>query len=182
MKIRKAVPEDAPALLEIYRPYVEKTAITFECDTPSPEEFRERICRISSRFPYYVAEDNDVILGYCYAASFHPREAYSWCAETTIYLREDFRQKGLGRLLYDALEKELREMGFSNLYACVAVPEEEDEHLTFNSFDFHRHMGYTPLGTFHQCGYKFHRWYHMVWLEKLIGPHKEDQAPVCFYN
>lgn len=41
--------------------------------------------------------------------------------------------------------------------------------------------GYRLVGEFYQCGYKFGRWYNMVWMEKVIGEHKDEmQAPVWF--
>ena len=69
-------------------------------------------------------------------------------------------------------------MGILNMYACIGYPAEEDEYLTKNSADFHSHIGFTQVGEFHKCGYKFGRWYNMIWMEKVIGEHKEKQAPV----
>ena len=68
--------------------------------------------------------------------------------------------------------------GVLNLNACVAVPEQEDEYLTRNSLGFHTHLGFRPVGSFTRCGYKFGRWYNMVWLEKLMGEHPASPAPV----
>ena len=81
---------------------------------------------------------------------------------------------GLGRKLYEALEEELKARGILNLYACIGVPAknaEDDEYLDHNSEQFHAHMGYTTVGRFHLCGYKFGRWYDMIWMEKMIGEH-----------
>ena len=169
MVIRSVKTEDAERLLEIYSYYVEKTAITFEYDVPSPEEFRERIIRITGKYPYIVLEEDGVIMGYAYAHEFHERAAYSHSAEVTIYLDRDAHGKGYGRALYEELEKRLKEMDITNLYACIGDPIEEDETLTHNSELFHRHMGYTKCGTFHKCGYKFDRWYNMIWMEKIIA-------------
>lgn len=74
IKIRKAIPEDAAALLAIYAPYVESTAITFEYDVPTVEEFRRRIVDICDRYPYLVAEDETGRpVGYAYANAFKER-------------------------------------------------------------------------------------------------------------
>lgn len=191
--IRMATPDDAMALLKIYEYYVKETAITFEYDVPSVEEFRGRIEKVLEKYPYLVIEsdthsekranaplNDDVttntsskeILGYAYASSFHEREAYKWCAEMSIYLKKDQRRSGLGRMLYEDLERRLKDMGYLNLNACIGYPDEEDEHLTFASVRFHEKMGYSMVGEFHKCGYKFGRWYNMVWMEKLIGEHK----------
>lgn len=169
--IREASEEDAGRLLEIYAYYVEKTAITFEYDVPSPEEFRERIRRIRQRYPYLVIEKDGVIEGYAYAGVFKDRAAYDRSCEMTIYLDRDARGRGLGRVLYEALEQELKARGFLNLYACIGYPDVPDEYLDYNSAQFHEHLGYRTVGTFHQCGCKFGRWYSMIWMEKMIGEH-----------
>ena len=169
--IREASEEDAGRLLEIYAYYVEKTAITFEYDVPSPEEFRERIRRIRQRYPYLVIEKDGVIEGYAYAGVFKDRAAYDRSCEMTIYLDRGARGRGLGRELYEALEQELKARGFLNLYACIGYPDAPDEYLDYNSAQFHEHLGYRTVGTFHQCGCKFGRWYSMIWMEKMIGEH-----------
>lgn len=89
----------------------------------------------------------------------------------TIYLDHNVQKHGMGRMLYEAMEQMLKKMGILNLYACIGYPDEDDEYLTTNSADFHAHLGYTKVGTFHKCGYKFGRWYHMIWMEKIIGEH-----------
>ena len=70
-------------------------------------------------------------------------------------------------------------MGILNMNACIAVSEKEDSHLTNDSKYFHEKMGFTLVGTFHKSGYKFHTWYDMIWMEKLIGEHREAK-PVKF--
>ena len=180
--IRPARLSDAPRLLEIYAYYVEHTAITFEIETPSLEAFQARMRRITARYPYLVIEEAGVVLGYAYAAPFKDRAAYDWACEMTIYLEHSAEKRGLGRRLYEALEAELRAMGILNLYACIGVPEREDAYLTRNSADFHAHLGYRLAGTFRRCGYKFGRWYDMVWMEKIIGGHADDQPAVKWRN
>ena len=171
IKIRTATLDDAAALLNIYDYYVQNTAITYEYDTPSLSEFKDRIRGIQEKFPYLVIEQGKEILGYAYASSFHPRIAYQWCVEMTIYLRKDVRGGGLGPMLYTELERQLKGLGYLNLYSCIAYPDTEDEYLTFASVKFHEKMGYKLNGKFTKCGYKFSRWYNMVWMEKFIGDH-----------
>ncbi len=172
MKIRSAKPNDAKELLGIYSYYVENTAITFEYDVPSVEEFAGRIEKTLKRYPYLVLEDEGRIVGYAYAGVFKDRAAYDRSCEMTIYLDHNALKKGYGRTLYEALEKELIAGGMQNLYACIGDPIVEDEYLTKNSEHFHAHLGYTKVGEFHKCGYKFGRWYNMIWMEKLVGDHK----------
>ncbi|MCC8104171.1 MAG: N-acetyltransferase family protein [Clostridiales bacterium] len=180
--IRDAKIEDATRILEIYRYYVEHTAISFEYVAPSLQEFEMRMKGILERYPYLVAERDGRILGYAYAHPFVERAAYDWSAELTIYLDHHAQKCGLGRMLYEALEERLKEMGILNLYACIGTPEKEDEYLTHNSADFHAHLGFRKVGTFRKCGYKFGRWYDMIWMEKLIGEHPAGQAPVLKWN
>ncbi len=225
--IRMAVPEDAEALLKIYAPYVEKTAVTFEYEVPSAAEFSDRIKRTLKKYPYLAAEQDGEVVGYAYAGTFHERAAYDWAVETSIYVREDkkgsgigralysalehslLRQNilnvnaciaypahwavetsiyvredkkgsGIGRALYSALEHSLLRQNILNVNACIAYPAREDEYLTKDSVRFHEKLGYRMAGRFHQCGYKFGRWYDMVWMEKHLGSHPENPEKVIW--
>lgn len=181
--ITAASPEDAKELLDIYSYYVTDTAVSFEHDVPSVEEFRARIEKTLEKYPYLKAVSGGRIVGYAYAGAFIPRAAYSRCAELTVYIHRDFRRKGIGRMLYAELEELLRKMGILNLYACIAIPSDnEDEYLTSASIDFHEQIGFVRVGMFRDCGYKFGRWYDMVWAEKLIGEHTADPRPVIGYK
>lgn len=173
--LRVASLEDAAALREIYRPYVERTVVTFEYDVPSEEEFRRRMAAILPCYPYLVAEQGGRPLGYAYAAPFKSRRAYDWAVEVSIYVERSCRRGGLGRRLYQAVEDILREQGILNVNACITYAEEEDEYLTQDSPAFHSRLGYRQVARFHQCGFKFGRWYDMIWMEKHLGPHAPDQ-------
>ena len=131
MEVRLATPQDAEELLEIYRYYVEHTAITFEYETPSITEFRQRIKQTLKRYPYLAAVDgHGKIVGYAYASSFKNRAAYDWSVETTIYVDKDVKRQGIGKKLYEALEEILRKQHVINLDACITDPEIEDEYVT----------------------------------------------------
>ncbi len=171
-EIRTARTEDAERLLEIYDYYVRNTAISFEYETPSLEEFRGRMEHTLRSYPYLVIVRDGRIEGYAYAGPFKSRAAYDRSCEISIYLDRDARRCGLGRKLSEALEAALKERGILNVYGCIAYPETEDEYLTTNSADYHAHLGYRIVGTFHKCAYKFGRWYNMIWMEKMIGEHK----------
>ena len=181
MIIREATAEDAGALLEIYAYYVQNTAATFEYQPPAIEEFTARILNAGKRYPYLLIEHEEEIFGFAFAHAFRERPAYDYAAEVTIYLREDMRHKGLGRIIYTALEEELRRMGVLSLYACVALPSGEDERLSMDSPRFHEALGYSRCGEFRNCGYKFGTWYTMVWMEKVIGEFPAQPAPLTAY-
>lgn len=119
--IRLATPNDAPALLAIYEPYVRQTAITCEYEVPSVEEFAGRIERTLKRYPYLVMELDGRPVGYAYVSPLNSREAYDWSVETSIYLARDVRHGGLGRKLHDALKQCLIAMGITNMCALIAL-------------------------------------------------------------
>ena len=166
--IRSATPDDAAAIWEIYRYYVEQTAISFEITMPSREQIRQRIEKVLTGFPYLVAEAKGQILGYAYAGPFIPREAYAHCAEVSIYISRENRRSGIGKQLYRKLLAQLQAQGITQVYACIGVPEADDEYLTNNSAEFHAQMGFQEVGRFRNSGKKFGRFYHMIWMEKLI--------------
>lgn len=176
--VRDALPGDAERLLEIYAYYVENTAVSFEYVPPSLPEFQARMKSTVKKYPYLVIEKDGEIRGYAYAGAFSGRAAYDRSCENTIYIDRAARGCGLGRIIYEALEERLKKTGVLNMYACIAYPEAADEYLTPDSAEFHRRMGYVKVGEFHKCGYKFGRWYNIIWVEKLIGEHLPAQAIV----
>lgn len=171
IEIRTATPDDAEAIAEIYAPYVKDTAISFEYEPPSAEEFKSRIKSITEEYPYLTAVNGNEIVGFAYANKFHTRAAFMHSAELSIYLRKDMRGKGIGKVLYRELERQLKEKGVLNLYACVAYSENEDEYISHDSVIFHEFMGFKTVGKCNKCGTKFGRWYDMLYMEKFIGKH-----------
>lgn len=170
IQICVASPQDAQAMLAIYAPYVERTAVSFELTPPSLEEFRSRIETTLRRFPWLAVRQGDRVIGYAYASPLHPRAAYAWSAEASIYLAPDCHGQGVGRRLYDELEKILAAQRVQSLNACIACPrEEEDPHLTRASLLFHEKLGFRTWGHAERCAFKFDRWYDMVWMGKAIG-------------
>ena len=180
--IRTAAVGDAPALLEIYSYYVENTAVTFEYEPPTLEEFSARIADTLPKYPYLVILKDGEIMGFAFAHAFRARPAYDYSVETTIYIRHDARGEGYGRMIYTALEDELRRMGVTNMYACVGYAEEESDRLTNASPRFHEKMGFKTCGMFRNCGYKFGCWYSMIWMEKIIGEYPAEMPGLKPYR
>lgn len=166
--IRQATTSDAKRLVEIYSHYVLNTAVSFEYKVPTIEEFCSRIENIKSKYPYLVYVVDDKVIGYVYANTYSTREAYSWTVSTSIYIDKDYRKQGVGRLLYEELENQLRIMGIKNLLAAVAYSEKEDEYLSHDSYLFHLKSGYTKVGHMNGVGKKFDRWYDILWMQKTI--------------
>ena len=175
MNIRIATSDDAKELLNIYKYYVENTAITFEYDVPSIEEFSERIKNTLKKYPYLIAENEDGIYGYAYASAFKSRQAYDWAVETSIYVKNGDSRHGVGTLLYNELEKYLKLQNIINVNACIAYPNEKSE-------DFHKKFGYKTVAHFTKCGYKFGKWHDMIWMEKFIGEHTDNPKDVIPFS
>ena len=180
ISIRFAKTEDARELLKIYAYYVTDTAISFETEVPSEEEFKLRIEEVLKSYPFIVACKDDEILGYAYLHSFVGRKAYELSAETTIYLNPYKKKMGIGKKLYSVLEDVAKAQNITNLYSCIGYVDKEDEYLNNNSVQFHEHIGFRMVGKFENCGHKFGRWYHMVWMEKIIGKHGEIKEFIKF--
>ena len=169
--IRDVKISDTERLLEIYAYYVLYTAVSFETEVPSYDEFKSRIETFTAKYPYIVIEEDGRVMGYAYAHAFVGRAAYDRSCELTIYLDKDAKGKGYGRALYEELESRLKSKGILNLYSCIGDPDKEDEYLTKDSERFHAALGFKKVGDFCKCGHKFGRWYNMIWMEKIIGEH-----------
>jgi phosphinothricin acetyltransferase len=161
VSIRPARPDDAAGVLAIYAPIVRDTAISFEDEPPSCEEIAERIAR---SHVWLVAEAGGRIVGYCYAAQFHPRSAYRWSTEISVYLAEAARGRGLGAQLVETVLERLRELGFVNAFAGTALPNEGSLRL-FESF------GFEKIAHWDQVGFKLGAWHDVGWWQlRLQAP------------
>lgn len=173
--VRRALPADGEQLLALYTPFVisedcSLSNVSFELEAPSLAEFRQRIVDISSTYPYLVGEVDGQILGYVYCHPYRERLAYQWSVEVTIYLAPAGQGRGLGRVLYEAMEEILRLQGITMAYACITVGNE-------HSIRMHEALGYELIGTFKNSGYKNGMWLDTVWLEKQL----QDCPPLPHY-
>jgi len=162
MNIRFADPaRDAAALLAIYRPYIEKTAITFETEAPSVQDFEARIRAIAAQFPYLVLERDGEIIGYAYAHRQAERAAFDWNAELSIYMKEGFTGCGAGGPLYALLEELLGMQGYVNFFGVITGDNAV-------SIALHERMGYRKIAVHEKTGWKFGRWHDTVWMHKRV--------------
>lgn len=162
MNIRFADPaRDAAALLAIYRPYIEKTAITFETEAPSVQDYEARIRAIAAQFPYLVLERDGEIIGYAYAHRQAERAAFDWNAELSIYMKEGFTGCGAGRPLYALLEELLGMQGYVNFFGVITGDNAV-------SIALHERMGYRKIAVHEKTGWKFGRWHDTVWMHKRV--------------
>lgn len=156
MNIRLARAEDAPDLLEIYKPYVSETAVSFETGVPSVSEFADRIRDTLSQFPWLVAEIDGRAVGYAYAVAHRARKAYDWSVDSTVYIGNGFRGRGIGRALYSRLFELLKEQGVANVFAGITQPNEASVRL-------HESLGFVRVGLFKDVGFKLGKWWDVGW-------------------
>ncbi len=150
--VREAQDSDVPAILEIYNPYITRTAVSFEEEPVTEPEMRRRIEEVQSyALPWLCAELDGRLAGYAYATRWRERSAYRFTAETTIYLAEGFLGRGIGNRLYSALLDRVRAAGMHQVMAVITLPNPASVRL-------HEKLGYVKVAHFSQVGYKFDRW------------------------
>jgi L-amino acid N-acyltransferase YncA len=164
MLIRPATAEDAAACAAIYAPYVTETAISFETEAPTAAEMGERIATSIAWF--VLADDDGRVAGYAYAGRFHPRAAYRWACEVSVYLELGRRRTGAGRALYDVLLPHLAQRGYRTAIAGMTLPNPGSEGL-------HAALGFEPVGTYRDIGYKFGAWHDVAWTQRVLA-HGDD--------
>ena len=107
--IRLVEEKDILEIVTIYKYYAENTAISFEYIAPDFHEFLQRINKIKENYPFLVYEENHKIIGYAYASELKGRKAFNHSVEVSIYIDRDYRKSGIGKLLYNELEKILKQ-------------------------------------------------------------------------
>lgn len=169
--IRDATVDDAASLLDIYRPYVTGTAVSFETETPSLEDFSERIAKALKGWAWLVAEEDGQCVGYAYGSAHRERAAYRWSTETSAYVRTGWQGRGIGQTLYRTLFNHLSQRGYCNALAVVVLPNEA-------SVALHRSVGFEPVGVFKRGGHKLGAWHDVMWLQRTLrlSPPENDSA------
>ncbi|UQZ89215.1 N-acetyltransferase [Deltaproteobacteria bacterium Smac51] len=167
---RLAQTSDAAAIVDIYRPYVENTGISFEIETPGLNEFTGRMESIQCEYPYIVCQQGETISGYAYAHRQGERAAYDWNAELSIYLSPESHGRGLGRKLYSILFEILKLQNVQNLYSLITLPNDK-------SVNLHESMGFNCLGVHEKTGYKMGLWRSVAWYGLSLGDHAVNPPP-----
>jgi L-amino acid N-acyltransferase YncA len=168
--VRPATPADAAACVAIYRPYVEGTAISFETQVPTVSEMAERIVAYRRDHEWLVLESNSAVIGYAYANQFNPRPAYRWSVESTVYVGQEQRGSGAGRVLYTELLRRLNRRGFLRVFAAIAQPNEPSNAL-------HRAFGFEPVGLLRRVGWKNGQWHDVAWVQLDLADPADANAP-----
>ena len=171
--IRTALPEDAAAFVAIVAPIIANTTISFERDPPSPEGMRDRITETLRRYPWLASLDEQGrVNGYAHAGPHRPAPAYRWSVNTSIYLREDARGRGVGKALYGSLLERLSATGYWRAFAGIALPNAA-------SVALHESVGFQPLGVYRKVGFKHGRWLDVGWWQRDLHQEEtgEPQSP-----
>jgi L-amino acid N-acyltransferase YncA len=161
--LREARAADAPALLEIYAPFVRDTAVSFEAEVPSMQAMAARIAKAQTCWAFIVAEEQGTILGYAYATQLRERAAYRFSCETSVYLAPSAQGRGIASALYRQLIDELQKLGYCNAFAAIALPNAP-------SVKLHEAMGFASCGVFPHAGWKFEQWHDIGWWHKALLP------------
>lgn len=163
LRVRPAVPEDAPAIAAIYNHYVLNTIVTFEEEPVPVEEMAARVREVSGAGVWLVGERAERLVGYAYAKPFNPRASYRHTFESTIYLHPDATGRGLGPPLYRALLDALATRPVHRVIGGIALPNEA-------SVALHERLGFEPVGRLSEVGHKFGRWIDTgYWIRPMSG-------------
>ncbi|MEM1294510.1 MAG: arsinothricin resistance N-acetyltransferase ArsN1 family B [Verrucomicrobiota bacterium] len=149
--IRPAKPQDYEAIRDIYNYYIAETIVTFEEELVTTDEIASRVEETTASFPWLVAEEDGKITGYAYARTWHPRSAYRFSVESTVYLAKGQEGKGIGSALYAALLPELKSLGLHSVIAGISLPND-------GSIAIHEKFGFKKAAHYHEVGRKFDRW------------------------
>ncbi|HEX5324806.1 MAG TPA: GNAT family N-acetyltransferase [Capsulimonadaceae bacterium] len=163
MIIRPATPADLPAILEIYNHEVLHANCTAEYE-PRSMQVEEAWYRdhVEKGFPVLVAETPEGrIAGWSSLSPYHPRIGYRYTCEDSIYIAEEYRGKGLGKLLLAPLIESAREMG---LHAVIGAITSDNE----ASIRLHAGFGFVEKGRLNEVIFKFDHWLDVTYMELML--------------
>jgi L-amino acid N-acyltransferase YncA len=164
VSIRPAQPSDLAAVTRIYAQAVRHSTATFEIEPPDEHEMMRRYQALrAGDHPILVAEVDGVVAGYAYVGPFRARAAFRWTVEDSIYVEPPLQRCGLGRKLLHQLIAESEARGFRQMLAVIG------DSANRPSIELHRTMGFRPIGTFSNVGFKFGRWLDSVLMQRAIG-------------
>lgn len=163
-RLRAATLNDIPAITEIYRPAVASGTASFELEPPTADEMRRRFEAIVwAGYPYLVAEQGGVVIGYGYANAYRTRPGYRFSVEDSIYVADGQQGKGIGRALLSQLIDACTAKGYRQMIAVIG------DSAQWASIGLHRALGFTFCGTIHSVGYKHGRWLDSVIMQRSLG-------------
>jgi phosphinothricin acetyltransferase len=159
--IREVQITDAAAIADIYNYYVRETIITFDLDEAPVSFFEEKIPTLKASYPYIVATEDEMVIGYAYASQWKQKQAYKHTAETTIYMHPDSTAKGVGLRLYNALLSSMPLFDLATAIGGITIPNEA-------SVKLHEKLGFEKVAEFKNVGFKFDKWINVGYWQKHV--------------
>jgi phosphinothricin acetyltransferase len=154
--------EDCPAILEIINEQILTGTALYDYQ---PRTLVQQLAifdeKLQKGFPIIVAKIADEIVGFGYYSEFRLREAYKFTVEHSVYAKKNYIGKGIGNLLLTELIELAKKQ---NLHTMIGVIDSENE----SSIAFHEKFGFEKVGFIKESGYKFDRWLHSVFMQKII--------------
>lgn len=160
-RIRPAGAHDAAACAAIYAPFVTDNWVSFETEAPSPIDMAARIADYGVSHGWLVAELEGGVAGYAYGSPHRTRAAYATSCDVAVYVDRAHARQGIGRALYEALLPSLAARGYHAAFAGIALPNEA-------SIALHKAMGFSPVGTYREVGWKMGGWRDVSWMQRLL--------------
>jgi phosphinothricin acetyltransferase len=171
MQIRLAdAVRDAAACTAIYGPFVRDTVVTLEEQTPSVEEFEQRIELTCATHPWLIAEVDGAVAGFAYGAPHRPRASYRWAADVSVYVDPRCQRRGVGRSLYRDLFPRLVAQGLVIACAGITLPNPA-------SVSLHESFGFQPVGVYRRIGFKRGAWRDVGWWQLALSPQDGNAPP-----
>ena len=161
--VRNARLSDVEAITDIYNEAILTTTATFDTTPKSVSERQEWLKSHDARHPVIVVELNGTVVGWASLSRWSERTAYDDTAETSFYVKSEYRGRGAGRKLKEAIIDEACRLKFHTLIARIAEGGDVSLHLN-ESF------GFIHVGTLKEVGRKFGRLLDVDILQKILPP------------
>jgi L-amino acid N-acyltransferase YncA len=162
--IRESRDADIAAIAAIYAHHVLHGVASFEEAPPGEAEMARRRAELLARdFPYFVAERDGAVVGYCYAGPYRARIGYRFSVEDSIYIADGQVGRGIGRALLARVIDRSAELGYRQMVAVIGGSE------TAASIGLHAALGFTEVGVLKAIGFKFGRWVDSVLMQRALG-------------
>ena len=136
------------------------SCISFELEPPDEVEMARRIATYSASHAWLVAEVGGVVAGYAYGSPHRERAAYASSCDVAVYVDPAQARQGVGRALYGELLPLLAGK-YHAAFAGIALPNDA-------SIGLHEAMGFTPVGTYREVGWKMGGWRDVGWWQRLL--------------
>jgi len=160
--VRTATENDIQPMLDIYNEVIKNSTAVFQYDPHTLEMRKEWFAKKQEEnFPVFIAEENNVIVGFSTFGQFRNWQAYKYSVENSVYVKADQRGKGIGKLLLKPLIDAAKELELHTIIAGIVADNEA-------SIALHKQFGFVEVAHFKEVGYKFNRWLDLKFLQLML--------------